>query len=96
MVDDGREPDMRQYARALQGMLRQRSPAAYRAFLTRWRDVHERGVAERLAEQSDAALRLRLERMILDTPSLSDLHDDARGYVAQHSAQAATAATDPK
>ncbi len=87
---------MRQYARELQEMLRQRSPAAYRAFLVKWRDVHERGVAERLAKQSDSALRLRLERMILDMPALSDLHDEARAYVAQHGGQAATAASEPK
>jgi len=87
---------MRQYARDLQEMLRQRSPEAYRVFLRRWKDVHERGVAERLVKQSDAALRLRLERMILDTPALADLHDSARAYVAQHGSQAATAAAERK
>lgn len=87
-------PDVRQYARELQEMLRQRSPAAYRTFLRKWADVHERGVAERLAKQGDAALRLRLERMILDTPALADLHDSARAYVAQHGGQAATAAAE--
>ena len=96
MPESPAPPDMRQYARELQQMLRQRSPAAYRAFLAEWRDVHERGVAERLARQSDAALRLRLERMILDLPALSDLHDAARAYVAQHSGQAATASTERK
>ena len=77
-------PDMREYAAALQKMLRQRSPEAYRAFLRTWRDVHERGVAERLAKQDDAALRLRIERMILDTPRLADLHESARAYIAEH------------
>ena len=77
-------PDMREYALALQTMLRQRSPEAYRAFLRRWREVHERGVAERLAGQDDAALRLRIERMILDTPALAELHESARQYVESH------------
>lgn len=77
-------PDMRAYAAALREMLRQRSPEVYRVFLRKWRDVHERGVAERLAKQDDAALRLRIERMILDTPALTDLHESARAYVEQH------------
>lgn len=75
------EPDMRKYAQALQVMLRQRSPAAYRAFLKTWSDVHERGVAERLAKQDDAMLRTRIERMILDLPALADLHESAREYL---------------
>ena len=77
-------PDMRQYARELIEMLRQRSPAAYRAFLEKWSDVHERGAAARIATQSDDALRLRVERMILDTPALADLHESARVYIAAH------------
>ena len=87
---------MRRYARELHEMLRQRSPAAYRTFLRKWADVHERGVADRLAKQSDAALRLRLERMILDTPALTDLHESAREYFARHGGQAATAADERK
>jgi hypothetical protein len=75
---------MRSYAADLQAMLRQRSPAAYRAFLTRWRDMHERGVAQHLVAMDDAALRLRIERMILDLPALADLHDAAWEYLAQH------------
>jgi hypothetical protein len=74
-------PDMRRYAAELQAMLRERSPAAYRAFLARWRDIHERGAAERIAQLDDAALRLRLERMILDLPALADLHPSAREYI---------------
>ncbi|HEU5316702.1 MAG TPA: hypothetical protein VFX49_11370 [Chloroflexota bacterium] len=81
-------PDMRMYARELVEMLRQRSPAAYRAFLTKWRDVHERGAAERIAKQSDDALRLRIERMILDMPALMELHASARAYIAAHAPQA--------
>jgi hypothetical protein len=77
-------PDMRQYAQELQAMLRQRSPAAYRAFLSRWRDVHEGGTAERLAKLPDDILRLRIERMILDVPALNDLHEAARRYVDEH------------
>jgi hypothetical protein len=65
-------------------MLRRRNPAAYREFLQQWGDLHERGVAGRLAGLDDAALRLRIERMILDIPALADLHDSAREYVAQH------------
>ena len=76
------EPDMRQYAQALQAMLRQRSPVAYRAFLKTWSDIHERGVAERLAKQDDATLRTRIERMIIDLPELADLHDLAREHLA--------------
>ena len=75
------EPDMRKYAQALQVMLRQRSPAAYRAFLKTWSDVHERGVAERLAKQDDAMLRTRIERMILDLPALADFHESAREHL---------------
>ena len=76
------EPDMRQYAQALQAMLRQRSPVAYRAFLKTWSDIHERGVAERLAKQDDATLRTRIERMIIDLPELADLHDLAREHLS--------------
>ena len=76
-------PDLRQYAREMVEMLRKRSPAAYREFLMTWGEVHEKGVAGRLAKQSDAALRLRIERMILDTPALADLHESARAYVAE-------------
>lgn len=65
-------------------MLRQRSPAAYRAFLQKWSGLHEGSAAKRLAAQDDAALRLRLERMILDLPTLSDLHESARDYIAEH------------
>ncbi len=79
--NSGALPDMRAYAAALQAMLRKRSPEAYRAFLREWSDMHERGVAERLAKQNDATLRLRIERMILDTPALSDLHESARAYI---------------
>ena len=68
-------------------MLRQRSPQTYRAFLRKWRDLHQRGVADRLAAQSDAALRLRIERMILDMPALADLHESARAYVQGHGVQ---------
>ena len=84
MADSERLPDMRGYAAALREMLRKRSPAAYREFLREWRAVHERGVAQRLGSQDDAALRLRIERMILDTPALSDLHESARAYVERH------------
>jgi hypothetical protein len=83
MADSERLPDMRAYAAALREMLRKRSPAAYREFLREWKEVHERGVAERLGSQDDAALRLRIERMILDTPALEDLHASAREYVAR-------------
>ena len=84
MAEAVRLPDMRRYAAALKDMLRKRSPAAYREFLREWSDVHERGVAERLGSQDDAALRLRIERMILDTPALSDLHESALDYVERH------------
>ena len=83
--NSGALPDMRAYAAALQVMLRKRSPEAYRAFLREWSGVHERGVAERLAKQDDAALRLRIERMILDSPALADLHESERDYVERDS-----------
>ena len=86
---------MRRYAEDLRAMLRQRSPKAYRDFLRKWRDVHERGVADRLAQQSDAALRLRLERMILEVPALSDLHESAREYVEAHSGPSQTGPAEP-
>lgn len=78
------EPDLRTYAQELQAMLRRRSPGAYRAFLAKWRDLHERGVADRLSAQDDGMLRLRIERMILDLPALADLHESAREYLAAH------------
>jgi hypothetical protein len=72
---------MRLYARALVEMLRERSPEAYRGFLRKWGGVHERGVAERLARLDDEVLRVRIERMILDTSALSELHESAREYL---------------
>lgn len=71
-------------------MLRQRSPAAYRAFLRKWGHLHEGNVADRLAKMDDASLRLRIERMIVDTPALADLHPSAHAYVEQHSPDAPT------
>jgi hypothetical protein len=68
----------------MQAMLRQRSPQAYRDFLRRWRDLHQRGAADRLLAMSDEALRLRIEHMILDTPALADLHGSARRYIEEH------------
>jgi hypothetical protein len=76
--------DTRRYAAELRAMLRQRDPAAYRAFLVRWRDLHERGAAQRLAQLDDAALRQRIERMIIDLPALADLHPSARAYLDSH------------
>jgi hypothetical protein len=78
------EPDVRAYAEELHAMLRLRSPDAYRVFLAKWRGLLERGVADRLIAQSDAALRLRIERMILDLPALADVHDSATEYLAAH------------
>jgi hypothetical protein len=78
------EPDVAQYARELQEMLRQRSPDAYRAFLRKWRDLHQRGAAAALLAADDDTLRLRLERMILDLPALADLHASARAYLDAH------------
>ncbi len=83
----GSEPDaavLRQYVEELRAMLRQRSPQAYRAFLHRWRDLHQRGVASRLAAMDDAALRWRIEHMILEQPELADLHESARAYLREH------------
>jgi hypothetical protein len=81
-----REPDLRRYVQALLETLRTRDPATYRAFVSRWRDLHQRGAAERLLASDDATLRLRMERMILDNPALSDLHADARDYLAARGA----------
>lgn len=78
------EPDVRQYAQEMQSVLRARTPAAYRAFLRKWRDLHDGGVADRLIAQDDAALQRRIERMILDLPPLADLHDSARAYLDEH------------
>ncbi len=80
------EPDLQHYIRALHAMLRQRSPAAYRLFLAQWQALHQRGAAQRLLEMDDAALRLRIEQMILDQPGLADLHPSARAYLRQRSA----------
>ena len=79
-------PDVRRYAQEMQDMLRQRDPVAYRAFIRKWRDLHQRGAADQLLRMDDAALRLRLEHMILSTPSLADLHDSARRYISEHQA----------
>jgi hypothetical protein len=81
-----REPDLRRYVQDLLATLRTRQPAAYRAFLGRWRELHQRGAAEQLLASDDAALRLRMERMILDNPVLADLHGAARDYLAAHGA----------
>ncbi|HEV2123941.1 MAG TPA: hypothetical protein VGW38_14345 [Chloroflexota bacterium] len=78
---------MQGYAKEMVAMLRQRSPAGYRAFLRKWSHIHEGSVADRLMKLDDAALRLRIERMILDSPALGDLHASARAYVEQHTAE---------
>jgi hypothetical protein len=85
------EPDVTQYARELQEMLRRRSPDAYRDFLRKWRDLHQRGAAAALLTADDDTLRLRLERMILDMPALADLHASARAYLDAHGVSAPTA-----
>ena len=79
-------PDLGPYIKDLQEMLRQRSPGAYRAFIARWRDLHQPGAAGRLLAMDDSALRLRIERMILDAPGLADLHAAAREYLEAHHA----------
>ena len=84
----GSGPDVKRYVQALQAMLRERSPRAYRAFLQHWRDLHQRGAAERLLAMDDATLRWRIERMILDIPTLADLHESARAYLREHEALA--------
>src|SRR2546423_12725086 len=78
----GEAPDLRRYAEEMQAMLRLRDPAAYRVFVAKWRDLHQRGAAEQLLKMDDDALRLRIEHMILSTPSLTDLHPVAREDVA--------------
>jgi hypothetical protein len=82
----GPEPDLTRYREDLLAMLPLRSPGAYRAFVRRWRDLLQRGAAERLLAMDDAALRRRLEHMILDAPPLADLHESARAYLAEHAA----------
>jgi hypothetical protein len=77
-------PDVRRYAVEMPEMLRRRDPQVYRAFIRKWRDLHQRGAAERLLAMDDAGLRLRMEHMILSTPSLADLHESARAYIAGH------------
>ncbi|HVG97345.1 MAG TPA: hypothetical protein VNK05_10620 [Chloroflexota bacterium] len=86
-----REPDLRRYVQDLLATLRTREPAAYRAFVARWRELHQRGAAEQLLASDDAALRLRMERMILDNPVLTELHGTARDYLAAHGAARAPA-----
>src|SRR5258708_22012978 len=80
------DPDVRRYVVELTEMLRQRDPAAYRDFVRRWHDLHQRGAAEKLVAMDDASLRARIERMILDTATLADLHDSARAYLEEHGA----------
>jgi hypothetical protein len=81
-----REPDLRSYVQDLLATLRTRDPGAYRAFVSRWRHLHQRGAAERLLATDDAGLRRRMERMILDNPALTDLHAGARDYLAARGA----------
>jgi hypothetical protein len=81
---------VRRYAQEMQVMLRRRDPQAYRAFIRQWRDLHQRGAAEQLLAMDDAALRLRIEHMILSTPALQDLHESAREYIAGHEASRPT------
>ncbi len=76
------EPDLRRYVQDLLATLRTRDPAAYRAFVARWRDLHQRGAAERLLAMDDDALRLRMERMILDNPALTELHAGAGEFLS--------------
>lgn len=76
--------DVRRYVAELTEMLRRRDPAAYRDFVRRWHDLHQRGAAEKLVAMDDASLRARIERMILDTATLADLHESARAYLAEH------------
>jgi hypothetical protein len=81
-----REPDLRRYVQDLLATLRTRDPQAYRAFIARWRDLHQRGAAERLLAMDDDALRLRMERMILDNPALTELHAGAGAYLSARGA----------
>ncbi len=83
-------PDVRRYAQEMTAMLRRRDPQAYRAFIRKWRDLHQRGAAEQLLAMDDAALRLRIEHMILSTPALQDLHESAREYIAGRQDSGAT------
>ena len=69
--------------RDLQATLRQRDPDAYRAFVSRWEHLHQRGAAQRLLAMDDAALSERIARMILDQPALADLHPEARRSLGQ-------------
>jgi hypothetical protein len=82
-------PDVRRYAQEMTNMLRQRDPQAYRAFIRQWRDLHQRGAAEQLLAMDDAALRLRMEHMILSTSALQDLHPSAREYIETQEGQTA-------
>jgi hypothetical protein len=77
-------PDVRDYAREMHEVLRTRDPAAYRDFVNRWRDLHQRGAAERLLATDERALRVRMEHMILDQPALADLHEAARSFLEEH------------
>ncbi len=79
---------MRRYAQEMQTMLRRRDPQAYRDFIRKWRDLHQRGAADQLLAMDDGALRLRLEHMILSAPALADLHEAAQAYVLERSAPA--------
>jgi hypothetical protein len=87
------EPDLRRYVQDLLATLRTRDPQAYRAFVARWRDLHQRGAVERLLAMDDDALRLRMERMILDNPALADLHAGAGEYLSARGAAPSPAPT---
>jgi hypothetical protein len=85
------DPEIQRYAREMREMLRRRDPAFYRAFLRKWRDLHQRGVADRLAGLDDRTLRLRLEHMILDQPELAEMHESARAYIATQAGESSRA-----
>lgn len=68
-------PDMSHYRADLRTMLLAQDPHSYRVFLDRWRDLHQRGIADRLIAMPDDALRVRLARMGLADPTLAVVHE---------------------
>ncbi len=86
-------PDLSRYRLGLAAMIRTGSADGYRAFLREWADLHQRGVAERLITMDDRALEVRMARMGLSDPSLSDTHDWARLILMEAGVDEAPAAT---
>lgn len=82
------------YRTELAACVRRQDPEAYRRFVASWRDLIQKGAADRLVAMDDDALSIRLARMALDDPDLADIHADARATLAGFGAEARQVGSD--